>query len=82
MARKRPLPPLTDPAHVADAFATGFEVQDHWEEWLRLTGWAECVDAGETVRRKSVSVVVPRSSVAALMRELRLTVAHQREARH
>lgn len=69
-------PPLTDPAHVPDVFASGFDVHD-WEDWLRLICWADVVDVGDSgrpERRKAASIVIPRSSVYSLIEALRYSV--------
>jgi hypothetical protein len=73
-------PPLTDPQAVADAFATGFEIDDG-EDWLRLTGWTERSGnggdgGGLAERRKTVSLVLPRSAVYGLMEALSLSMAN------
>lgn len=83
--RRRPeMLPLTDPAHVPDAFASGFEVQD-FEDWLRLIGWADYVEGGDgnggarIERRKAAGIVIPRSSVPGLLEALLRSIGPRRD---
>jgi len=81
---KRHPAPLADPHNVADAFASGVDVQDY-EDWVRLLGWAECqAIAGDGFaredRRICARIVMPRSAVPELVRALRQSVATHREA--
>ncbi len=78
-------PPLTDPAHVPDVFASGFDVQD-WEDWLRLVCWADMIepadDGSRAERRKAAAIVIPRSSLYELIKALRHSAAHYTAERH
>lgn len=84
-SRPRPAEPLLiDPVTLTDAFASGFEVQD-FEDWLRLVCWADYTHSGgdgvRGERRKSASIVIPRSAIFALMEALRDSVGHTKDAR-
>jgi hypothetical protein len=72
--------PLVDPTDLADAFASGVDLQD-FEDWVRLVFWVEVAENGQATRRKVAPVVVPRSLLLALTQELRGSIGPDREAR-
>lgn len=80
-------PPLTDPLAIRDVHAAGFEVED-FEDWLRLIAWSPMSgDGGNggavTERRKTASLVIPRSGVHGLIDALRHSAGPQpRQTRH
>jgi hypothetical protein len=81
MARRRTdhRRPLTDPANLPDSFASGFEVHD-FDDWLRLVGWADVTDNSHTVRRKTASLVMPRTALRMLMQVLRGSIRDEEQA--
>ena len=58
MRTRKRKPPLHDPEHVSDAFASGFAVED-FEDWLRLVGWADhgdgSGDGSDAAQRKTLA---------------------------
>lgn len=70
-----------DVEHVADIFASGFEVHD-WEDWVRIVCLVDTVEpsdgAHEQRAKVRASIVVPRSSIYDLLQALRQSVGHVR----
>jgi hypothetical protein len=84
MAKRRQTPPIVE-SPIRDEFASDFAVQQ-WEDWVRVIGWAEDVEyagsepgdgGGREVRRKAASLIVPRSSLPALIEALQRSTGHE-----
>jgi hypothetical protein len=68
---------ILDPK-MPDTFASTFELED-FEDWVRITCWAPCDQTSDGVHAKlikSVSLVIPRSSVYHLIEALRFSIGH------
>lgn len=71
---------ILNPREIGDAFACGVEVQDY-EDWLRLTFFADVVHNGHAARCKAAGLILPRSALHGVINELRGGPGQGREGR-